>query len=206
MLLVNDSPEERSEQPSEDPSLQDNSPPSLDIESLRLGQNFEVLAGVKKALTTVPVRKPNRQSFVRVRPGEEWRLQAQIIELKEDREIYVVQRPMWGEVAQEVTPVSLFTAINRQGVLFIWPVKLPGERQMAWHKSAMEAAQRAMNTWVSVRANMDLAAYDIYEATGELGEPEWPEATFEEILAIAFKDRLIDSLDHPVLKRLRGAL
>jgi len=55
-------------------------------------------------------------------------------------------------------------------------------------------------------ANMSTGAYDIDEAHGKLGEPEWPELSMGELLKIAFKDRYIDSYDHPVLKRLRGEI
>jgi hypothetical protein len=51
---------------------------------------------------------------------------------------------------------------------------------------------------------MSLGAYDVFEATGQLGEPEWPTVPFRELLRVAFKDRLIDRADHPVLRRLRG--
>lgn len=102
--------------------------------------------------------------------------------------------------------MTLFVAIDRQGVLFVWPVKLPRDRALEWHRSAMEAAQRAMDTWISVRANMHLSAYEVFEATGDLGDPDWPAATFGEILAVAFRDRVIDSFDHDLLKRLRGEL
>ena len=55
-----------------------------------------------------------------------------------------------------------------------------------------------------VQANMHLGAYEVYEAADDLGEPEWPEASFLQILSIAFKNNFIDSIDHHVLKRLRG--
>ena len=42
---------------------------TFDPGALRLTQDFATL-GVKKALTTVPVRKANRQDFIRVRPEE----------------------------------------------------------------------------------------------------------------------------------------
>jgi hypothetical protein len=35
-------------------------------------------------------------------------------------------------------------------------------------------------------------------------EPVWPEEPFNELLRIAFRDRIISSPDHPVVKRLRG--
>ena len=49
-------------------------PDPFDPASLRLDQNFAETAGVKKLLTTVPVRKPNRQDFVRVHPDADFRL------------------------------------------------------------------------------------------------------------------------------------
>jgi len=32
----------------------------------------------------------------------------------------------------------------------------------------------------------------------------WPTESLKELLKIGFRDRLIDTVDHPVLKRLRG--
>src|SRR5262249_37753929 len=63
----------------------------FDPAALRLDQSFADAVGVKKRLMTVPVRKPNRQDFVRVHPIPAYRLTpAAIIELKEDREVYLV--------------------------------------------------------------------------------------------------------------------
>ena len=69
----------------------DASPNPFDPAALRLDQSFADTVGVKKHLMTVPVRKPNRQDFVRVHPDPEYRLTpAAIIEVKEDREVYLV--------------------------------------------------------------------------------------------------------------------
>ena len=43
-------------------------PDPFDPAALRLDQSFADTVGVKKHVTTVPVRKPNRQDFVRVHP------------------------------------------------------------------------------------------------------------------------------------------
>ena len=45
-----------------------NANPFDDLMSLRLDQSYADTVGVKKLLTTVPVRKPHRQEFVRVHP------------------------------------------------------------------------------------------------------------------------------------------
>jgi len=88
----------------------------------------------------------------------------------------------------------------------LWPLKIPAQdgRQNAWHASALQAAGHAKRHWIRVSANMGQGQYDVYEATGNLPEPEWPELTTQQIFRIAFKDRYITSMDHPVLRRLRG--
>jgi hypothetical protein len=42
----------------------------FDLSKLRLDQSFVESAGVKKLLTTVPVRKPEKQTFIRVHRGD----------------------------------------------------------------------------------------------------------------------------------------
>jgi hypothetical protein len=75
---------------------------------------------------------------------------------------------------------------------------------MEWHRSAAEAAEVAMRRWVRVKANMSLGAYEIHEAASTIPDPEWPDVSFKELLRIAFRDRLVDRSDHPLIKRLRG--
>jgi hypothetical protein len=190
------------------PTQEATGPDPFDPASLRLTQDLAAGIGVKKALLSVPVRKPDRGWFVRVHPGEDYRLTTAVIELKEDRETYLVAPALWPDLAAEATfsPRALFTAVNRQGVLFIWPVRLPGPdgRVDDWSRTALESAQLAMRGWTRVVANMALGSYEAYQATGQLPEPEWPDLAFRQLLRIAFKDRFINALDHPKLRQLRG--
>jgi hypothetical protein len=179
----------------------------FDSAALRLDQSFADTVGVKKLLTTVPVRKPNRQDFVRVHPDPAYRLTPiAIIELSEDGEVYLLTANMAQALPGEYSLVTLYLAINRQGVLFIWPVKLPGPdgKHNEWHRSAAEAAERAMVDWVRVASNKSLRAYETFEASGDIPEPVWRNETFEEILKIAFRERLVNRPDHPLVQRLQG--
>jgi hypothetical protein len=185
----------------------DGTPNPFDPTPFRLDQSFADKVGVKKLLTTVPVRKPNRQDFVRVHPDPAYRLTpVAIIEVKEDREVYLVTQEMALTLPGEFSTATLYLAINRQGVLFLWTVKLPGPdgKHNEWHRSAAEGAERAMTKWVRVTSNMSLGAYEILEASGELPEPAWPDYTFPEILEIAFRGRIVDRPDHPLVQRLKG--
>jgi hypothetical protein len=180
----------------------------FDPARLALPQDFMAAVGVKKALLTIPVRKPAKEWFVRVHPDVDYRVQTAVLELKEDRETYLVAPELQADLATEPTFSlrALFTAMTRQNVLFIWPVRLPDAngRIDEWSRSSLEGAQMAQSRWVRIASNMSLGAYEVSYATAEIPEPQWPDFSFRELLRIAFKDRLIDSLAHPVLKKLRG--
>ncbi|RXZ43127.1 hypothetical protein EBB06_10930 [Crenobacter cavernae] len=185
-------------------------PPSggLDLAALRLPQDYGAVAGVKKLITTVPARKPGNQTFIRVRPGEEWRMPAAILQLRDDGECYLVLPQLVAELAQEVRPKLLYTGVTRDGNPFLWPVNLPGEdgRLDAWSQSAHTAAGIAEGRWIRLVANRTVGAYDVMEATNLSDEPTWPELTFRELVNLAFRDKLIDNLEHPIVRRLRGEL
>ncbi len=183
-------------------------PDPFDPAALRMTQDFAALANVKPILATVPVRKPNKQDYTRVHPAEEYQLTTALLELKDERETYLIAPELRHELFGELLPVTIFTAINRQGVVFLWPCRLPDEtgRTNPWHESALEAAELAKAKWTRIAADMGLGAYRIWEASGQLPEPEWPEKSLRDLLSIAFKGRLIDDLDHAALKRLRGEI
>jgi len=180
----------------------------LDPEKLKVSQDFVELVGVKKRITTIPVRRPHRQNFIRVHSGESYTLQAVTLENREDREIYIVDPGLCDQLQVEIVRKVLYTAVSRHGDVFLWPIRLPDSdgRHDPWNRSALDLADTAKDTWIRVVANRSLGAYEAYEATGKIPEPAWPDLTFREILNIAFRDKFIDSLDHLVLRSLRGEI
>ena len=181
-------------------------PDPFDLASLRLNPSFVETAGVKKLLTTVPARRPSPQDFVRVHPSPDYRENFAMIDLKDDREDYLVRPEILPDLAGEVVYKTIFTAINRQGVVFLWPIRLPApdDRKFDWLRSAREAAEMATGRWVRLKANMSLGAYEITMAESVMAEPVWPELSYQQLLSIAYRDRMITTLDHAVVKRLRG--
>jgi hypothetical protein len=182
--------------------------PFADLEALRLPQDFAAVAGVEKVLLNVPCCKPHASWFVRVHCDPAYSLRTGVIELKVERELYLIGPHLWSVLATEALFSSriLFCAVNRQGTVFVWPCRLPGAdgKLDAWGRSALDAAARAQTAWVRVTANLSLGAYDLHRATGELSEPVWPTTPFNDLLRLAFRDRFIDDLNHPVLRQLRG--
>lgn len=157
-----------------------NSPPPdpFDPDNLRLSQDFTNTGGVKKHITSVPVRKPINDEWFRVHPATEFTLDTLILELKGSRDCHLIAPGLRDELATEptVTPRRLRVAMNRDGTVFLWPLKFTraGGRLDSWSESALEAAATAQDAWVRIQADMGLGAYVFYTPLGELPPPTGP--------------------------------
>lgn len=183
-----------------------NPEPSLDMNALRLPQNFGESLGVRKILTNVTVGKPGGDRFFRCHPQESMKFMALIYEDKASRESYLVSPSVADLFGRLAKPVMLHLAVDRRGNPFLIPVALPSSNgsRNPWHESLDQAIQAAEKEWVRITANMAAGVYDVFVATAELAEPEWPSMSLEAILQIAFRGKIIDSPNHPVIQGLQG--
>lgn len=176
--------------------------------SLRLTQNFGETLGVKKVLTTVPVGRPPKDRFFRAHPLPSWVFPAWILENKATGETYLVSEEVASALGDQVRPVELHAAIDRQNNPFLIPIPLPGPNGVRnrWHESLAQAVERSKSVWLRVSANKDLGGYDIFEATAKLPDPVWPDITMDELLEVAFRGRIITSVDHPIVQERLGEI
>ena len=164
--------------------------------------------GVEKPILAIPVDKPGRQDFFRTHPDPTFRIEARILKLEAERETYLVTTEVWTAIPGETKLVRLVPYLTRSGSLGLWPVALPddllGKRDTRWGITARAAAEFAEKKWVRMQANMALGSYDVV-TTVKIPDPVWPDITFQKILEIAFgNERLITTLDHPVIRQLQG--
>lgn len=179
-----------------------------DLAKIRVDATMSDGPSVAKVLANVPVQKPDKAWFVRTHPdAENYSLDVLVLELKQEGEIYLIDPKLRDSLLDErcVSVMRLRLAVNRQGDIFVWPIRLPGVdgTPNSWNKSALEAADLASKSWVRLSANRRVGAYDIAVAS-IFEDPRWPDKPFNEVLRIAFKGKVIDDLNHPVLRRLRG--
>ncbi|HEY3323887.1 MAG TPA: hypothetical protein VGP72_25775 [Planctomycetota bacterium] len=181
---------------------------AMDLAGLRLSHDYATTGASKKIVTRVPVGKPPRQTFIWINPDQGWHFPAAVVELKEDRSTFVVAPEMRGELEGEWQPRALVACVTRQNGYFLWPARLPGAdgRLDTWSESALEIINGHAGKWIRVSANMDLSCYEAFEAVTQLSAPEWPEGGIDWMVRTAFKGHVIDSIEHPVIKRLRGEI
>ena len=86
----------------------------------------ESLAGVKKKLAHVPVRRPHRTWWWWSNPAFEMRVATLNDENGGQEETYLVSPDLMAEYPGEVAPATIHGAINRQGTFFIICARLPG--------------------------------------------------------------------------------
>ena len=179
-----------------------------DLKSLRLPANYGATLGVKKLLNKVLVGKLKKHQFFRTHISDEMTFPAMILENKEARESYVVVPEVAQEISELVRPVMLHAAIDRQNNVLLITVPLPGEdgTRNPWHESLAQAVEHAKLKWIRITANMHAGGYDVYEAEGELPEPEWPAHDIDALVQVAFRGKIITSLDHPVVQSLLGKI
>jgi hypothetical protein len=192
-------------------NVADETPPPydpFDPVNLRITEDVEAL-GVKRILTTCPVRKPNRHEFFRIHTGENYTMAAALLKLENDGEFYIFAPAVLPYVPGETKRHQIFTTITRGGTVCLWPIALPDAdgKTSNWAKSAFEAAALARTQWVRITSDRALGAYLILAADNKaLADPAWPAdlPTFGGLLRLGFKDHFVDRPDHELIKQLHG--
>ena len=80
------------------------------------------------------------------------------------------------------------------------------EREFPVWKSARAAYELARDQWVQLVWAEDRSDYQLEIAEGIDHEPIWPEKAFGELLKLGFDGKVIDSEEHPYVRRLRGLI
>lgn len=177
----------------------------FDLNEIRISGDLGDFADSEEHSATM-VRKPRSQSYFRAHPNAEMRADVFLLWFEEDHKWYMVRKHLWKELADELTPVKLVTCVDYGGEQFLWPVKLPlsSGRGSSWGHSALAAADTATKRWLRLISDMKNQKYRYQVGSEELPAPDWPEKSLNDLMLEAFADSIIDTLDHPVIRRLRG--
>jgi hypothetical protein len=181
-----------------------------DPANIRIDQTDLNKGVAKKLLINIRVNKPKKQEFFRVHPSEDYRVTVALFEDEGDsieKEKFIILPTARAYLNDNEYAIStLYLYVTRQGTPGIWPIRLENEKSNPWQKTSSKAALSAMTKWTRIAANMSDGQNDVFEAVADLGDPVWPDKSMRELLHIAFKDKIIDSEDHPMIRKLRGII
>ena len=175
-----------------------------DLDGLSGGVDF-AMDGVESVLTRLSVRKPDKLWWVRVHP--EKRATVGLIEIDRE-ETYCVAPALFPDLMGVMKRRTLYLATTRTGNPFLWMVGIEGPdgKLDEWSRSARDGAELGMKSWVRLQSNRPNGAYDVFVAKPlvPIPEPQWPTESISELLRLAFRDKVIDSPDHPVVRQVQG--
>jgi len=180
---------------------------ATDISRFTLPQDFSDAFGTLSSPPAIAVRnKPKRQEFFRIHPEPSYQWQVLLLIDELEDETYVIDQAAWAELDQDGRAKAVFLGVNTVGAPFLWAINLPeiDGRNDSWSRSKLHIARIAMTTWVRARSNRDVGVYEPVEAPNLNLEPQWPAASPQEVFERAFRDRIIDGPNHPVVRRLKG--
>jgi hypothetical protein len=163
--------------------------------------------GAREILSCVPVRRPKNNEFVMVHPDPGYSLTTIVFEDKDEGETYFVAPEVRSLMIACTATKMLVLAVNQVGTSFIWPVPVDDEysHKNNWNESARAGYHEAKKQkWVKLVGDRTAGQYRLYIAEGELPPPRWPDKSFAELLSIAFNNRKIDHVDHPIIRAMRG--
>lgn len=163
-------------------------------------------------LTIMPIMKsPPRDAWVTVHPDHVYGPLAMLeAEVGDGRTgMYAVTASILRDkrASREVKMFRLQLAQTSLGHSFFWALR---EGDDSWAASAHAACELGRGGWVRVvaakGASKGAGRYDCFSPEKPLNvDTAWPEESLLELVGMALKGRIIDSLDHAVLLRLRGA-
>jgi hypothetical protein len=84
----------------------------FDPARLRISQGLGDTAHLQRVVASCPVRKPDRQEFVRVHPEPEMSIEVALLEFKQERQHYVVDPSLASSLPGEAVPKLLVTAVS----------------------------------------------------------------------------------------------
>ena len=148
-------------------------------------------------------RPPNTQ-FFRTREGLSGVIYTLDTDYDGERTVYLVAPNVAAQLPDEsaIKPKRAVTCITREGGLHVWLISSGGTD--TWTQSANKATDLAQSKWVRATSSRSLGEYRCVTAEAIQEEPKWPEETFLQTLSRAFDGRVIDTLNHSIIKQLKG--
>ncbi len=168
---------------------------------------------IKKTLK-IKLAKPHPRRFIRVHPELKKRV-AVFVDPNDEDEFERAEYLLTGAVAEELETDCFFGVLrvyyNKSGSLGLWLLKEPKRDQAradVWALTRMQCAEVAETKWIRIHRSDDGQGYGYTQPESEMPEPEWERILgnrdMNDLVSLAARDRIIDSLDHPVIQGFFG--
>jgi hypothetical protein len=178
------------------------------ISALRLPDNYTTHIGGE----TLPLKpvfgKFSKHRFARVHPGKDFMFPCLVVENKELGETYIVTPNMQAYLGSHAVPKVLRLSVDTTGLpkVIAQPIIDKSGRPNTWQTSLIHGIKVAEENWARFEANMGAAQYNITISKDDLGDPQWPDQTMDEIVQEVFSNNIISDENHPYIRQIQGRI
>ena len=205
--LVTDEPELDSSEQAEqvEPPKQTEPPnPFANLDALRNPQDYEEFLG-GETVSTFAVRTLKEALHLRVNPDPNYTLLGQYTVATKQGTYFVYPqfRDALGPLPRRC---NLHVAVDGHGEYFLLLIKQPnpGNDDNVWYQTARAVAAAAAQGWIKVTKPVGAdRGWGHIPIKHKMFEPDWPEKPFADLLASAFPDRVVSSLNHDLINQFK---
>lgn len=197
----------QSDSPEQDEALE-KAPDPYDLDRFRKNPNRQIVDR-GNILTKVFVDKPPKGDFFHTFTEEEDWFGAFILDFKDGTAVHLLTPEVYDELTSKdedtTKSVTLAMYVTKGGRIGLWPLvdPVPGKDQNSWHASAWIAAEEAKTGWTRIKSSQTMGCY-IVQKSKRLDPVTRPKETMKQLIFAAFKGNIIDTMDHPLIKRLEA--
>jgi hypothetical protein len=175
--------------------------------SLAIDQShMEEFANTEEQSSIGECQRPPKGIFFTVRSEttKPWRDRGFYFLLQmEGRDPYLVAPDIANQKKDEdvIRPVLIVRYVTMAGEEGLWPLKLdqPDAKSNRWNKSALNILELAASgKWVRIVSAKSHYRHQVSKRTFKEVPPRFSNRSFDDLISVAFKDRIIVSLDHEI--------
>lgn len=180
--------------------------PSKLTESMRINPTLKQ-STQQSIQQSIPLSKPPQNTFYTHKPGCTAEFAGLIDRVMGDKfledDFYLVSPKIQELIADSLRLWAINLSVDENDTYYLDISKLPSLNGYtnAYNETKAEIDAAADGKWVSYKTDRQKGVYVLTNVNSDKPLPtEWPD--FDEELEKAFEGRIIDSLDHPLLKKL----
>jgi hypothetical protein len=176
--------------------------------------HMEDFANPEEKSSIVEVQRPPKGQFFTVQPEADkssWQNRAYYFLMELEGRDPLIVAPNIAKMKQDeedtIRPVLLVRYVTMTGEEALWPVKLdrPDGRSNAWNVSALNILEIATSgKWVRIVSLKKHYRHQVSKKNFEQVPPRFTDRSFQELVSIAFKDRMVANLEHPIWEELEN--
>jgi hypothetical protein len=165
----------------------------------------------RRTQLTIPTGRP-RDSFFWLDPRPAMQQIVALFKYRPEGELtateFILAPPVAEHLGTRAIAAVIRVLIVRPAIIRLWAIALPdGDRRPNGYTDSIWDAIPALESgWGRLDVNESRTGYDLIQPLVQWPEPEWRDDSLAQLIERGYRGKIIDDLDHPVMKAYFGTV